>query len=105
MKLLLDENLPLRHEIVGHQASTVSFMGWSGIENGALLRQAAAAGFDALLTNDRGMQYEQAEFLPLAVVILMAPRNTIEAIRPLLPQLEQCLTTLQSQQLVTITPP
>lgn len=39
MKLLLDENLPhqLRHEIAGHECSTVAFMGWSGVENGELL--------------------------------------------------------------------
>ncbi|MGD9634930.1 MAG: hypothetical protein AB7G28_20195 [Pirellulales bacterium] len=52
MKLLLDENLPhqLRHEIPGHDCSTVAFMGWSGLENGELLREAAHAGFDAMLT-------------------------------------------------------
>ena len=40
MKLLLDENLPhaLRLELPGHDCYTVAFMGWSGVENGALLR-------------------------------------------------------------------
>jgi hypothetical protein len=52
MKLLLDENLPhqLRHEILGHDCSTVAFMGWRGVENGELLRPALAAGFDGVLT-------------------------------------------------------
>lgn len=55
MKLLLDENLPhrLRQEIVGHEVVTVAYLGWSGIDNGKLLEQAAAHGFDALITNDR----------------------------------------------------
>ena len=61
MKLLLDENLPhrLRLEIVGHDVVTVAHQGWSGIDNGRLLALAAAAGFDALVSNDRGLEYEQ----------------------------------------------
>jgi hypothetical protein len=71
MKLLRDEHVPhsLRPEIVGHDVFTVAFMGWSGIENGELLSRAAAAAFDALITNDHGMEYEQnLANLPLAVV-------------------------------------
>ena len=88
MRLLLDENLPhvLRLELPGHQVFTATFMGWSGIENGRLLAMAAADGFDALLTIDRGMEYEQnTSALPLSVLILRAPSNAIEDIRPLLP--------------------
>jgi hypothetical protein len=73
MKLLLDEHLPhsLRLEIVGHDVSTVAFMGWSGIENGALLSRASAEAFDALVTNDHAMEYEQnLASLPLAVIYL-----------------------------------
>jgi hypothetical protein len=49
MKLLLDENLPhrLRLLITGHDVRTVSYMGWSGVENGELLSRAAADGFEA----------------------------------------------------------
>jgi hypothetical protein len=48
VKLLLDENLPhdLRHHLVGHEVFTVTYMGWSGTKNGALLLLAADAGFD-----------------------------------------------------------
>lgn len=50
MKLLLDENLPhqMRLELPGHEVFTAAYMNWGGIENGELLRQAAAEGFDAL---------------------------------------------------------
>jgi hypothetical protein len=46
VKILLDENLPhqLRHELPGHECFTVAFMGWAGLENGALLARAANAG-------------------------------------------------------------
>lgn len=61
MKLLLDENLPhdLRYFLPGHQVFTVAFMGWSGVKNGELLGRAAAEGFDALLSLDSGIAYQQ----------------------------------------------
>ena len=105
MKLLLDENLPhrLRTEIAGHEIFTVAFMGWSGVENGELLSHAAGAGFDALITNDRGLEYElnQAS-LPLAVVVLLGSSNTIEAIRPLYPALDAVLKNLRPRTLVKV---
>jgi hypothetical protein len=107
MKLLLDENLPhkLRHEIVGHEIFTVAFMGWSGIENGELLVKAAANGFDALITNDRGLEYEVNQTtLPLTVVVLLATSNTIEAIRPLYAALDAALKSLVPRTLVKVGP-
>jgi hypothetical protein len=105
MKLLLDENLPhqLRHEIVGHDVTTVAYMGWSGVDNGRLLEQAAAAGFEALVSNDRGLEYEQdSTALPLAIIVLLAPKNTIDALRLLLPELYARLSTLQPCEFVKI---
>jgi hypothetical protein len=107
IKLLLDENLPhnLRTEILGHEVFTVSFMGWSGVENGELLQKAAEASFDALITNDRGLEYEQAQAaLPLAVVILLVSSNTIETIRPLYPALGEALKSLSPKNLVKVGP-
>jgi len=94
VKLLLDENLPqqMRLELPGHDVFTVSYMKWSGIENGALLRLAAEAGFDAVITNDHGLEYEQnLQSLPVAVVVLMLPSNTIESIRPHYARLQSAL--------------
>jgi hypothetical protein len=105
MKLILDENLPhkLRHEITSHEVFTVAYMGWSGVENGELLARAAADGFEALITNDRGLEYEVNQItLPLAVVVLLASSNTIEAIRTLLPALETALTSLVPRTLVKV---
>ena len=97
MKLLLDENLPhdLRHELPGHDVYTVRYMRFDGLENGVLLARAAAEGFDALLTKDANLQYQQNLVdLPLAVVVLHASSNVIEALRPLLPTLLSTLPTL-----------
>jgi len=68
--VLLDEDLPhdLRHELVGHEAVTVAYMGWGGIENGELLALAADAGIEAVLTKDLGIRYQQnPALLPVAV--------------------------------------
>lgn len=88
MRILLDECVPrkLGREITGHEVRTVVEMGWSGIENGALL-QRAAAEFDILLTVDTNVEHQQnLAFLPLPVVVLHAVRNEIEALRPLMPE-------------------
>lgn len=105
MKLLLDENLPqqLRHEIVGHDCATVAYLGWSGIANGELLTRAASSGFSALVTKDANLQYEQnLTNLPLAVVVLRAPTNDIEDIRPLLPALLKALANLSANQVTIV---
>jgi len=43
MRILLDESLPrkLALELPGHHAQTVQKRGWSGLNNGALLREAS----------------------------------------------------------------
>ncbi len=108
MKLLLDENLPhqMRLELPGHIAFTVAYMGWGGVENGELLRRAAAARFDAVVTNDRGLEYQQnISALPVAVVVVLAPANTIEALRPAIPALLAALAGLQPCEFVKVSAP
>jgi hypothetical protein len=62
MKILLDENLP--HElrlllVPAHEVFTVAYLDWAALQNGDLLAQAAAAGFDAMVTKDQGIEFEQ----------------------------------------------
>ena len=61
MRLLLDESLPrlLGEQLLGHEVRTVQSIGWAGVGNGELLRLAAEAGFEALVTPDRGFEFEQ----------------------------------------------
>jgi predicted nuclease of predicted toxin-antitoxin system len=105
MKLLLDENLPhqLRREIPGHDCFTVAYMGWAGIENGELLALAASDGFDALLTKDANLQYEQNLLnLPIAVVVLRCASNDIDDIRPLIPALLNALPRLAPKRVTHV---
>ena len=97
MKVLLDENLPhrLRPLVVGHDVFTVAFLKWNGVQNGELLSLAAADGFDAVVTKDTGMLYEQnAERLPCSIVVLDAPTNELEDVLRLVPDLLERLKTL-----------
>ena len=85
---------------------TAAYMGWGGVENGELLRRAAGAGFDALVTNDRGLEYQQnLDALPVAVVVVLAPANTIEALRPALPSLLAALSDLRPGEFVKLSVP
>lgn len=108
MKVLLDENLPhqLRRELSGHDVFTAAYMNWSGIENGELLRLAAENGFDVVITNDRGLEYEQnLSALPVAVVVLLAKANTIEAIQPLCGPLLVALARIRACEFVKLSSP
>jgi len=69
----------------GHEVKTVAEAGWTGVKNGGLL-QLAANEFDVLLTVDRNLEYQQNfSGLALAVVVIDAPSNDIEVLRPLMP--------------------
>lgn len=105
MKLLLDENLPqqFHRELAGHKCLTVTSLGWSGTENGALLARAALAGFHALLTMDSNLAYQQGEAnLPLAVIVIRAASNKIADVRPLAPAVLAALTTLAPRSVTVV---
>ncbi|HSS78724.1 MAG TPA: DUF5615 family PIN-like protein, partial [Thermoanaerobaculia bacterium] len=60
MRILLDQGTPapLRHELTGHNVTTAYEKGWSALKNGELLK-AAEAEFEALVTTDRNLRYQQ----------------------------------------------
>jgi hypothetical protein len=60
MRILFDHGTPapLRRALTGHSVSTAYEMGWTELDNGALLK-AAEADFDALVTTDRNLRYQQ----------------------------------------------
>lgn len=104
MRVLLDESLPrpLAELLVGHDARTVAQVGWRGLENGALLHQAAGS-FDVVLTADRSIEFQQnLKTLPVAVVVLVAESNRIESLAPLAPRLLETLNSLEPKTLVRV---
>ena len=105
MRLLLDESVPsrLRRSLVGHEVRTVVEMGWSGVKNGELLA-VAATEFDAFITVDKNLPYQQnLAMLPVAVIVLDAPSIELPALLPLLPALERVLASLNCKTYVRVT--
>lgn len=90
MKLLLDESVPRRLAAsfpAPFATRTVQEMGWAGTANGLLLSLAAHRGFEALITVDRGIEYQQSgDNLPIPIVIIVAVRNRLAELQPLVPQ-------------------
>ena len=87
MRVLLDECVPrgLRDLLPGHDVKTVADAGWAGVKNGELLRRAALR-FDVLLTVDRNLEYQQNfSGLAMAVIVVDAPSNDIDVLRPVMP--------------------
>jgi predicted nuclease of predicted toxin-antitoxin system len=106
MKLLLDECTPKRLslDLTGHDVQTVAEVGLKGLKNGALLQQ-ASKNFDALVTVDQNIPFQQnTANLPLAVVILKARSNRYSDLRTLMPRVLQILQTIQVGEIVRVLP-
>jgi hypothetical protein len=104
MRLLLDESVPvrLRRSLPSHSVKTVVEMGWGGVKNGALL-VLAAKEFDAFLTVDKNLPYQQnVANLPVAVILLESSSNELSALLPLVHNLEQALGRLQPCSFIRI---
>lgn len=103
--MLIDESLPkrIRRELPGFRALTVPQQGWSRTKNGALLRLAEAAGFDAFLTADQSLQYQQnLTTSKLRIIVFAAPSNRLEHIKPLLPETIAALSEMAPGELRVI---
>lgn len=101
MRVLLDESLPrkLKHDVAAALVKTVPEKGWAGIENGSLLRLAETE-FDVFLTRDRNLQYQQnLESFDLAVIVLIAPTNDIEDLRPLMPEVNRVILNIAPKEI------
>jgi predicted nuclease of predicted toxin-antitoxin system len=95
VKILLDECIDRRlaKDMTGHEVRTVPQMGWATIKNGELLTL-AEKDFEVFVTVDRNLSFQQN--LPrynIAVIVLRAPSNRLQDLRPLIPKLLEVLPT------------
>ena len=107
MKVLLDECLPkkLKSEVNAEFVTTVPEVGWASIQNGTLLRLAEQE-FDAFLTNDQNLEHQQnLKKLDLAIVVLVAPTNDIDDLKPLMPAVNEALKQISAGEIVYIKSP
>ncbi len=104
MRLLLDESLPWRltRLIEGHEVESVQRAGWAGKKNGELLKLAASR-FDAFITADQNIQYQQnLSALPLTVFVLAARSTAFADLAPLIPELLRLLSSHQAKTLIRV---
>jgi predicted nuclease of predicted toxin-antitoxin system len=103
MKLLLDECLPRRTKYLfvegGHECETVQEAGFSGKENGELLRL-AEANFNVFITIDKNIRHQQnIASRSIAILIIRAGSSDLDDIRPHIPQALAALKTIKPGQI------
>lgn len=106
MKILLDENLPKKLKIYfagEHEIFTVREKKWNGKRNGELLGLMTLSGFDAFVTIDKDLQFQQniKRFL-IKLFIIDAPNNKIETLSPYVEKLIRILSDSSRNQIVVI---
>jgi hypothetical protein len=69
----------LRHLLSEHSVSTANEMGWNNLDNGSLLA-AAEAQFDAFITTDQNLRYQQ-DLAGRQLAILVLPTTSWPKIR------------------------
>lgn len=105
MKLLLDECIPrkLKKYLQPHECKTVPEAGFAGKKNGVLSALAEVAGFDDLVTMDRGIEYEQNHASrAMAILIIRAKSNRLADIAPSNAACLRALKTIDASQILRV---
>jgi hypothetical protein len=85
MRVLIDECVDPRVKLLfaGHSAATVHEQGWDTLEDGPLLK-AAEKEFDAVLTIDGSLEFQQnLSKLQIGVIVAHVPKNQVTYYRAL----------------------
>ena len=96
--MLLDECVPRKFKLAlpGHEVSTAREMGWSGKKNGELLALMREHRFEAFVTVDQNVEFQQnVKASGMAVVVLAARTNRLKELLPLAPAVLQTLSTIR----------
>jgi predicted nuclease of predicted toxin-antitoxin system len=100
----LDGNLPRTFAALlpGHRVETVHQRRWSDLNDRPLL-DAAEAEYDALITADQNLQYQQnLADRRIRIVVLRAWRTSLPALAPLAPRVLAALAEMPSGELRVI---
>jgi len=107
MRVLLDNNVVRRFAelISGHEVLHARQLGWGELENGDLIAAAEQAGFDAVITCDKQMRYQQnLEDRKVSIIVLNSLFIKLENIQPLAPQVNAALNELDPATFIVIYP-
>src|SRR6185369_14701880 len=102
MRILFDQGTPapLRHALAGHAVSTAYEMGWAKLENDDLLN-AAKTSFDALVTTDQNLRYQQ-NLASRRLAILVLPTTSWPMIQLHLPKVTVAVNALRTGNFVEL---
>ncbi len=101
MRILLDGNLPrtLAALLPGHRVETIHQRRWSDLDDGPLL-DAAEGEYDAFLTADQNLRYQQnLRGRQLRIVLLSAHRNSLPVLAALAPRVLEVLGEMRPGEL------
>jgi len=90
MRLLLDNCVDRRlsRMLTGHEVVHARELGWADLQNGRLLAATEAAGFEALITVDRGIRFQQNLTKRSILLVTLAPLLIeLQHLEPLVPEL------------------
>jgi hypothetical protein len=96
----------LGREFAGHDVLTVGQAGFKGLKNGALLRRAVSENFEVLVTVAQNLSRQQnLKSLQIAVLVLVARKNTYAALKPLIPEALETLKRLGRVEVARVESP
>lgn len=107
MRILLDNCVDRNAKALfhGHEVEHVLDRGWGALSNGRLLAAAAEAGFQAFVTVDKNLRYQQnIVTVPIRVVELNVLNNRIESLRRCTPHLPLVLHECARFNFVSVSP-
>jgi predicted nuclease of predicted toxin-antitoxin system len=105
MKILLDENLPVKLKFRFSSTITVytvNDLKWNSLKDGELLRNLDNNHFDALITSDKNIihQHKITKYT-FRFIIIIAPDNQYETLLPLVSAVQEKILS-QGDQVVHI---
>jgi hypothetical protein len=104
MLVLFDNGTPrtlARYLIDRHAVTEARARGWQELENGALLNEAEAAGFEVLVTTDKNLSYQQnLAGRQIAVVVLGQGRWTL--IKPCVAQIAAAVSAAKPGSFIEV---
>lgn len=97
-RILLDNCVPKRlaRSFPGHEVVHASQVGWSALSNGKLLAEAESAGFQVLLTIDRGLRFQNSlSGRSISLITLLSPSSRLEVLETMSSEIVSILATLE----------
>ena len=107
MRLLLDENVPkkLKQDLITHDVYTVRELRQNGNEEEDILQFLIDFNFDALITCDKNLRFQQNLIkYPTPVIVLDTYTNAYPILKLIIPRLLETLSLQLSSEAIVIKP-